>query len=119
MSTNDENNYFQSFNSDGSVDSGFIVDRIDRNSVIAENFEFNNDSINIFLEDHDEFFKIVTRFSGGGLVNGFEYRIDNISNLDLSEILEIGIVKKFINRARADVENSEWINFENALKLES
>lgn len=87
-----------------------ILERI----TISDNTgDMSADEIEICLneDERENQFIIVSRFVGGGLVNGFEYRIDNVLGSSLNHAAETKVINIFCQRAREDIKNYLWQTF--------
>ena len=88
-------------------------------SLIVNVFTFDDSEVEIYLEshsDHHEYYVILARWQGGGLVNGYQYHIDNIGSLTLQEAASIAPIKRLIKHAREDVKSRSWQQYEKMLK---
>jgi hypothetical protein len=87
--------------------------------MIADEFEFENGVVEIHLEERldgqNEVFVVLPRWKGGGLVNGFEYRVDKITQIDAKLASTIDPIKALVKTCCEDVLDRKWEQYEKAL----
>ena len=88
--------------------------------MIVDTFEHDGGTVEINLESRtegqQEYFVVFPRWQGGGLVNGYEYRVGKITRLDASIVAEIDPIKILVQTAKNDVQNRLWEQYQDALK---
>ena len=88
--------------------------------MIADEFEFDDGIVEIHLEERiegqQEAFVILPRWKGGGLVSGYEYRVDKITQIDAKLASTLNPIKELVKTARSDVETRQWEKYKKALK---
>lgn len=57
-------------------------------------------------------FRIIARYEGGGLANGFEIRCDNIAGLPLEEAVKHPTIQQLIYMASMLADTDHWERFE-------
>jgi len=91
--------------------------------VIIDKFPHVGEVVEIHLEARpsgctspSEQFFILPRWEGGGLVNGFEYAVDNVFGISTEEAVNMPPVKIMAGYAKQDVLNHIWEDYEKALQ---
>ncbi|ARM86361.1 hypothetical protein [Marinobacter salarius] len=90
--------------------------------MIADEFEFEGGTVEIHLEERvderqNEAFVVLPRWKGGGVVNGFEYRVDKITQIDANMASTIDPIKALVKTCREDVLDRKWEQYEKALAV--
>jgi len=76
--------------------------------MIAERFTYEEEAVEIHLDEQGERFVIRARRQDGTPVNGFEYSVDKITQIDAGTISTLDPIRELVQIARADVENDLW-----------
>jgi len=88
--------------------------------MIVDSFKHDEGVVEIHLEERtenqQEYFVVLPRWQGGGLVNGYEYRVDKITRLDAKMVADLDPIKELTSTARHDVESRAWERYQKALR---
>lgn len=91
--------------------------------MIIDKFPHGGGVVEIHLEARpsgctfpSEQFVILPRWEGGGLVNGFNYAVDNIFGINEEEAVNMPPIKIMARYAKQDVLNHTWEEYEKALQ---
>jgi hypothetical protein len=84
---------------------------------VVDEFEHDGDLIHIFLEKRGETLAVLARYAGGGLVDGYEYHVDNIGDMTLEVASSIGTVKEMYLTAKNAVLTRRWERFNQELEM--
>lgn len=84
-------------------------------SIVLESIDFRGDRFEAHLEKIDGQFVVRARWGGTGLVNGFEFRLDDIAGISLEEAAKLTAVRRLGNLAWLAVADNHWDEYQEAL----
>lgn len=84
-------------------------------SKVVDQFEHDGAIIEIHLEVRGETLVVLARYAGGGLVNGYEYHVDNTVQMDAEVASTINPVKELFAIAKNAVLTRQWERYNQSL----
>jgi hypothetical protein len=84
-------------------------------SKVVDQFEHDGATIEIHLEVRGETLVVLARYAGGDLINGYEYHVDNIVQMDAEVASTINPVKELFAIAKDAVLTRQWERYNQSL----